>query len=224
LRISFAGGGTDVSPFPELEGGCVLSATITVTRGERCAGESMADLHQLTRFRDVAQLQLIDDLVYDGEMDLPKGAIQPAGRRSWRRSTTCSCTRMRRPARVWGSSSAMMVALVGLLKEMNGQALTDYEVADLAYDIERVDLGILGACRTVRGGLRGFNFIEFLADRVVVQPLKIKRRHAERARIQHAAVRYRQGAAVVAHHRGPGPALSGTRCRYHDGAARSSRR
>src|SRR3954454_16934467 len=28
LRISFAGGGTDVPPFPEREGGVVLSATI----------------------------------------------------------------------------------------------------------------------------------------------------------------------------------------------------
>src|SRR5579863_5327153 len=28
LRVSFAGGGTDVAPFPEREGGLVLSATI----------------------------------------------------------------------------------------------------------------------------------------------------------------------------------------------------
>ena len=29
LRVSFAGGGTDVAPFPEREGGAVLSATIS---------------------------------------------------------------------------------------------------------------------------------------------------------------------------------------------------
>ena len=28
LRVSFAGGGTDVPPFPAIEGGLVLSATI----------------------------------------------------------------------------------------------------------------------------------------------------------------------------------------------------
>ena len=29
LRVSFAGGGTDVAPFPEREGGCVLSGTLS---------------------------------------------------------------------------------------------------------------------------------------------------------------------------------------------------
>jgi D-glycero-alpha-D-manno-heptose-7-phosphate kinase len=70
----------------------------------------------------------------------------------------------------------MMVALVGLLKEFHGLPLTDYEVAELAYQIERVDLGIKGGMQDqYAAAFGGFNFIEFLADRVVVNQLKVSR-------------------------------------------------
>ena len=73
-----------------------------------------------------------------------------------------------------GSSSAMMVVLVGLLKEFHGLQLTDYEVAETAYAIERVDLGIQGGMQDqYAAAFGGFNFIEFLADRVVVNSLKV---------------------------------------------------
>jgi D-glycero-alpha-D-manno-heptose-7-phosphate kinase len=174
LRISFAGGGTDVSPFPELEGGCVLSATINRyawgTLRRRVDGQIC--INSLD-FGTSLSYSSIDDLVYDGEMDLPKGAINRlAG--DHRGGYDLFLHSDAPPGSGLGSSSAMMVALVGLLKEMNGQALTDYEVADLAYDIERVDLGILGGMQDqYAAAFGGFNFIEFLADRVVVNPLKI---------------------------------------------------
>ena len=174
LRISFAGGGTDVSPFPELEGGCVLSATInryawgTLRRRD----DGQICINSLD-FGTSLSYSSLDELVYDGEMDLPKGAINRlAG--DHRGGYDLFLHSDAPPGSGLGSSSAMMVALVGLLKEMHGQPLTDYEVADLAYDIERVDLGILGGMQDqYAAAFGGFNFIEFLADRVVVNPLKI---------------------------------------------------
>lgn len=68
----------------------------------------------------------------------------------------------------------MMVALVGMVKEFKILPLTDYEIADLAYVIERKELGIQGGLQDQYAStFGGFNYIEFLPDRVVVNPLNI---------------------------------------------------
>jgi len=176
LRISFAGGGTDVPPFPEREGGCVLSSTINRyawgTLKPRDDGQICINSLDFGVSLTYASREHLD---YDGEMDLAKAAIkrlagdQATGYDLYLHSDAP-------PGSGLGSSSAMMVALVGLLKEFHGLPLTDYEVAELAYEIERVDLGIKGGMQDqYAAAFGGFNFIEFLGDRVVVNQLKVSR-------------------------------------------------
>lgn len=176
LRISFAGGGTDVPPYPEKEGGCVLSATINKyaygTSRPRRDGQIKIES---VDFGISINYNVDKELVYDGRLDLVKAAIKKLGGQE---STGFDLFLHSDapPGTGLGSSSAMMVALVGLLKEFKNMPLTDYEIAHLAYVIERKELGIKGGLQDQYAAtFGGFNFIEFLKDRVIVNPLRISR-------------------------------------------------
>ena len=174
LRISFAGGGTDVPPFPEREGGLVLNSTIN-----RYAYGTL-------RPRDDNQIQIEsadfglaqshvagEPLPLDGKLDLFKAAIRSvAGGDA--RGFDLFLHSGAPPGSGLGSSSTVIVTLVGLLKEFRNLPLTDYEVAGLSHAIERGQLGILGGMQDQYAAtFGGFNFIEFGAERVIVNPLRI---------------------------------------------------
>ena len=173
LRISFAGGGTDVPPFPEQEGGLVLSATIgryaygtlTPRTDDQICIESLD-------FGETVSYSLDDRLVYDGKLDLVKAAILHVGKPETGFDLFLHSDAP--PGSGLGASSAVMVTLVGLLKDWLSLPLTDYEIADLAYRVERHELGIKGGLQDqYAAAFGGFNYIEFLGDRVVVNPLRI---------------------------------------------------
>ncbi len=177
LRVSFAGGGTDVPPFPQQEGGCVLSATINMhtygtlrPRNDSRIQIDSADFEMLLEFDH-------DNLHYDGKMDLAKAAIRQFGREGAAQSGfSLYLESDAPPGSGLGSSSSMMVTLVGLLKDRQALPLTDYDVAHAAYLIERVELGIKGGLQDQYAtAFGGFNFIEFSSDRVIVNPLRIPR-------------------------------------------------
>jgi D-glycero-alpha-D-manno-heptose-7-phosphate kinase len=176
LRISFAGGGTDVPPFPEQEGGCVLSTTINrYAWGTLRPREDDQICINSLDFGLSLTYSTRRRLVYNGELDLAKAAIgKLAGSR--RKGFDLFLHSDAPPGSGLGSSSAMMVVLVGLLTRYRNLTLTEYEIAELAFTIERIELGIQGGMQDhYAATFGGFNFIEFLADRVIVNGLKIAR-------------------------------------------------
>jgi D-glycero-alpha-D-manno-heptose-7-phosphate kinase len=174
LRISLAGGGTDVPPFPQLEGGCVLSTTINRYAYGTLRPRSDGNIHvRSLDFGVSVTYDQQDKLAYDGKLDLVKAAIRKLVATE-HRGFELLLHSDAPPGSGLGASSAMMVALVGLLKEFGHLPLTDYEIADLACVIEREDLGIQGGLQDqYAAAFGGFNYIEFLPDRVVVNPLKV---------------------------------------------------
>jgi D-glycero-alpha-D-manno-heptose-7-phosphate kinase len=171
LRVSFAGGGTDVPPYPEQEGGLVLSATINryaygalAPRSDNRIGLESVDFGLSLNYKAE------DEIVFDGRLDLAKAAIRKLGRGGYDLFLHSNAP----PGSGLGSSSAVMVALIGLLMEFHGKPLTDYDVAQMAFDLERKDLGIQGGLQDQYAStFGGFNLIEFERDRTIVNPLRI---------------------------------------------------
>ena len=174
LRISFAGGGTDVPPFPEREGGLVLNATIN--RYAYGTLRPRADDHLHINSLDyglTAEYAAHEPLVFDGKLDLAKAAIRRfAGAEE--RGFDLLLHSNAPPGSGLGASSAMMVALIGVLKEFRTLPVTDYELAELAHSVERDELGISGGRQDQYAAtFGGVNFIELSGDHVVVNPLRV---------------------------------------------------
>lgn len=174
LRISFVGGGTDFPHYYERNGGAVLSATI-----DHCAhvDVGLRDDRQVTiRSLDLGHLveyHLERGPVYDGVMDLPKAAIERMGAPAGLDVDIASDAP---PGSGLGGSSALVTACVGALAALDGRALSAFEVARLAYAIEREDLGISGGWQDqYAAAFGGFNLLEFSADGVTVTPLSLSR-------------------------------------------------
>jgi D-glycero-alpha-D-manno-heptose-7-phosphate kinase len=175
LRISFAGGGTDLSPYMEEKGGVVLSTTI-----DKYAYGSL-------RFRDdqtitvnsldydiLAKYHLDEPLRYDGKLDLIKAVIKTLEINKQKQGLDIFLHTDAPPGSGLGSSSAMVVALIGLFKRWQNLPLTNYDIAKLAYQIERVEMGIKGGRQDQYSAtFGGFNYIEFYRDNVIVNPLRI---------------------------------------------------
>lgn len=178
LRISFAGGGTDVAPFPASHGGCVLSATINrYAYGSLTPRDDRRVRIESVDFGVTAEVALdadVDPAVdHDGKLDLVKAAIRRFGAPDVDGYDLVLRSNAP-PGSGLGSSSTMMVALTGLLAEHHGAALSEYETARLANTIERDDLGISGGLQDhYAATFGGFNFIEF-GEQVIVNPLRVR--------------------------------------------------
>ncbi len=174
LRISFSGGGTDISPYKDEYGGVVLSATI-----DKYAFGSLRTIEERTvtvkslDYDVVAKYHLDEDMAYNGELDLVKAVIKNMNN-GFKQGMEFFIHSDAPPGSGLGSSSTMVVALIGLIKHLQRLPLTNYELAELAYKIERLDLGIRGGMQDqYAAAFGGFNFMEFGSDRVIVNPLRI---------------------------------------------------
>lgn len=180
LRLGLAGGGTDVSPYCDEFGGIVLNATIDMYA--YCTIEPTQNGKIEFYTSDLKKKYLtnsVNNIPIEGELKLHKGVYNRIVKDYCKdkplsfKLTTYSDA----PAGSGlGSSSTIVIAMLKAYMEWLNLPLGEYDMASLAYEIERVDLGLLGGKQDQYAAtFGGFNYIEFFENnRVIVNPLRIK--------------------------------------------------
>lgn len=182
LRIGLAGGGTDVSPYSDLYGGAILNATLSLYANATI--ETIAEPKIILEAIDRNEEQQFDwakELPVNGTLDLLKGVYNRIQKdygikeQGFRLSTYVDA-----PAGSGlGTSSTLVVAVLGAFVEMLRLPLGEYDIAHYAYEIERKDLGLAGGKQDQYAAtFGGVNFMEFYEeDKVIVNPLRVKEQH-----------------------------------------------
>ena len=206
LRLGLAGGGTDVSPFCDVHGGVILNATIS--------WYAYATISPAPPGKVIFRATDLDlEVELDADVDLPMEEPLKLHRGIWRRimrdfnggrpvSLTLTTASDVSAGSGLGSSSTLTVAMIEAFKEHLSLPLGEYDVARLAVDVERNELGFKGGLQDQYAAtFGGVNFMEFGAGgRVIVNPLRI--RQSTLAELEASLVLYftgvsRESAAII---------------------------
>ena len=179
LRLGLAGGGTDIPAYSDRFGGACLNATINM--------HAFASIHPRTDgriefvsadFGRSAEMESAAALPLEGELLLLKGVYNRVVRdfNDGRPLAFSLVTDANVPVGSGlGTSSAITVAVLGAFREWLRFPLGEYELARLAFDIERQDLALAGGKQDQYAAtFGGVNFMEFNDGDVIVNPLRIK--------------------------------------------------
>ncbi len=185
LRIGLAGGGTDVSPYSDIYGGAILNATISkfahtlimpATKGLETTifsqdlnfKESFSKLNKFENIDKKDKLCLVKAVHNRIINEFHLGEIPPYYIRTLVDAPAGSGL---------GSSSTLVVSIISAFAEWLRLPLGEYDIASLAFSIEREDLKLNGGKQDQYAAtFGGFNFMEFGANnKVIVNPLRIKK-------------------------------------------------
>jgi D-glycero-alpha-D-manno-heptose-7-phosphate kinase len=173
LRIGLAGGGTDVDPYASEKGGAVFNTTINkyayctiIPNGTKNISVESANYGMYETSLDGGPLPL------DGNMDLVKAVLNHFEIRDGFRMLLQSDSP---PGSGLGGSSTVIVAAIAAVAEWTGEKLTSSELANLAYKLEREDIGLKGGKQDQYAAVfGGFNLMKFRNEGVDVNRIKIK--------------------------------------------------
>ncbi len=176
LRLGLAGGGTDVSPYSDEQGGAVLNATINLyahaSISERTDGKIVFKAEDIN---EVFECDATEEIEINGILDLQKGVYNRIVKDFTKKALSFELVASSdAPAGSGlGTSSTIVVAMIGAFVEWLKLDLTETEIAQLAYKIEREDLAMAGGKQDQYAATYGgINFMEFSNNKVTVSPVK----------------------------------------------------
>lgn len=176
VRVSFGGGGSDLTHyFASNGGGAVINSTISIyshatlrIRKDRRVVIRSIDLGEDL---DVADLQTA--FAVSGKFELVTAVLRSINPDFGFELLLHSDFPMNSGL---GGSAVVSACILGCFNEFRRDKWDQHEIAEIAYQAERHDLGVAGGWQdqyaTVFGGL---NFMEFSMEQNVVHPLRIKR-------------------------------------------------
>lgn len=172
VRISLAGGGTDLAAYYERHGGLVISAAVAkyfyaFVEVTRRPGLQITSSDYHTFFRHPAGRPL----VWEGDLTLPRAILHHLGVTEGVELFLASEVP---PGTGLGSSSTVTVTIIKALTTLLGASLSKAEVADEACRIEIDKLGMpIGKQDQYAASFGGLNAITFTRDGTTVEPLRI---------------------------------------------------
>lgn len=171
LRISFAGGGTDLPAYYERHGGLVLSATISRSVYVLLAAGDYAQVQITSADYRVTSLSSGGAETAPASLTLPRAVIEAMG---VERGVSIALASDVPPGTGLGSSSATAVALITALAAYQGRAYTPAEVAELAAHVEIVRLGQpIGKQDQYAAAFGGINLFSFDSAGVAITPIPL---------------------------------------------------
>lgn len=197
LRLGLAGGGTDVSPYSDIYGGAVLNATISMYAYATIEPRNDEKIEVVSI--DRRETLLTDAKPYleiDGKLDLIKGVYNRIVKDFNKGEPLAFTIHTYADAPAGsglGTSSTVVVAVIGAFAEWLGLPLGEYDIAHLAFEFERIDLNQAGGKQDqYTATFGGFNFMEFYDNhKVIVNPLRIKQEVIDE--LQHNLILYYTG-------------------------------
>jgi D-glycero-alpha-D-manno-heptose-7-phosphate kinase len=179
LRLGLAGGGSDVSPFSDMYGGAILNATVNMYAYAtiKPRDDNKIILNSIDKNASF-ELDSIEELPINGEFNLARGIYNRIVKDFTKTPLSFELTTSvdAPPGSGLGTSSTLVVTILGAFSEWLNLPLGEYDLAHLAYEIERVDLAMAGGKQDQYAAtFGGVNFMEFFKeDKVIVNPLRIK--------------------------------------------------
>lgn len=172
VRISFAGGGTDLTSYFTDENGVVLNTTINKFSHAilKKREDNKIIIHSYD-FNTLLSFNSINEISYDGTLDLIKAVIKLLNPEFGFELITYSDVPV---GSGLGGSAVVLSAIIGAFNNFRIHKFNSHDIAELAFQAERIELGLTGGWQdqyaTVFGG---FNFMEFNENENIINPLRI---------------------------------------------------